>query len=210
MIPNGIDAGEFIPASDEQKRLARAKLGIPEGEFVIGGVGRLVAQKNFSLIPEIAAQIRAGDRKLVFVIAGSGPQEAALQAQAVALGVEKRVRFLGHIADRVTLYHALDALLMPSNFEGTPMALLEAMAASLPVVASGVDGIGEVCTNGVDALLVPPGDVKAFTTALEQLVRDADLCEVLGANARRTILARYDIRALVRQIEMLYEEVLAG
>lgn len=208
MIPNGIDAGEFIPASDEQKRLARAKLGIPEGEFVIGGVGRLVAQKNFSLIPEIAAQIRAWDRKLVFVIAGSGPQEAELRAQAVALGVEKRVRFLGHIADRAALYHAFDALLMPSNFEGTPMTLLEAMASSLPVVASGVDGIAEVCTNGVDALLIPPGEARAFTTALEQLIQEPCLREVLGANARRTILAHYDIRGLVRQVERLYEEIL--
>jgi len=208
MIPNGIDAGEFIPASEEQKRLARAKLGILEGDFVIGGVGRLVAQKNFSLIPEIAAQIRAGDRKLVFVIAGSGPQEAALQAQAAALGVQKNVRFLGHVADRVTLYHALDALLMPSNFEGTPMALLEAMAASLPVVASGVDGIAEVCTNGVDALLVPPGDAKVFMAALEQLIQEPGLRELLGANARRTILSRYDIRSLVRQVERLYEEIL--
>jgi len=208
MIPNGIDAGEFIPVSEEQKRLARAKLGIPDGEFVIGGVGRLVAQKNFSLILEIAAQIRAGDRKLVFVIAGSGPQEAELRAQTVALGVEKRVRFLGHILDRVTLYHALDALLMPSNFEGTPMTLLEAMASSLPVVASGVDGIAEVCTNGVDALLIPPGDARAFTTALEQLIQEPGLREVLGANARRTILAHYDIRGLVRQVERLYEEIL--
>jgi glycosyltransferase involved in cell wall biosynthesis len=167
-----------------------------------------VAQKNFSLIPEIAAQIRAGDRKLVFVIAGSGPQEAELRAQAVALGVEKRVRFLGHIADRAALYHAFDALLMPSNFEGTPMTLLEAMASSLPVVASGVDGIAEVCTNGVDALLIPPGEARAFTTALEQLIQEPCLREVLGANARRTILAHYDIRGLVRQVERLYEEIL--
>jgi glycosyltransferase involved in cell wall biosynthesis len=208
MIPNGIDALEFMPASEEQKQLARAKLGIPEGDFVIGGVGRLVGQKNFRLIPEIAARIRVGGRKLVFVIAGSGPQEAELRAQAVALGVEKRVHFLGHISDRVTLYHALDALLMPSNFEGTPMTLLEAMASSLPVVASGVDGIAEVCTNGVDALLIPPGDARAFTTALEQLIQESCLREVLGANARRTILAHYDIRGLVRQVERLYEEIL--
>ncbi len=210
MIPNGIDAREFMPATQEQKYLARAKLGIAEGDFVIGGVGRLVAQKNFGLLLDIAARLKNENQKILFVIAGSGPQETELRAQAANLGVEHRVRLLGHVSDRVSLYHAFDALLMPSNFEGTPMTLLEAMASGLPVVASRVDGIAEVCTSGFDALLLPPGDAPAFTSALERLIQDAGLREALSVNARRTILSRYDIHFLVRQVEELYEEVLAG
>ena len=104
----------------------------------------------------------------------------------------------------------MDALLMPSDFEGTPMTLLEAMASGLPVIASGVDGIAEVCTDGHDALLVPPGDLHGYVAALRQIINNKDLRLILGTNARQTILARYEIRSLVRRIESIYDEILSN
>jgi glycosyltransferase involved in cell wall biosynthesis len=208
MIPNGIDAGEFKPGIDSQKSTARKVHGLPIDTFVIGGVGRLVPQKNFAVFLEVASQVIAKNPEVIFVIAGTGPQEEALIAMAVALGVADHVRFLGHVTDRVSLYHALDVLLMTSNFEGTPMTLLEAMACGLPVIASAVDGIAEVCTNEKDALLVPPRYVQGFVSALERMLGEEVLARKLGKNARATILESYEIQGLVRRIEVLYETVL--
>jgi len=208
MIPNGVDATTFHPPGDEERRAARLKMGLPEGNFVIGGVGRLVAQKNFSLFLEVAATVIKSHPEVNFLIAGSGPLEGELHRQVQALGLTGKVFFSGHVTDRLALFHALDALLMPSIFEGTPMTLLEAMASGLPVVASSVDGIGEVCTHGVDALLVRQGDGKGFLHALQRILDDDTLGKRLGANARQTILARYEIRMLTRKIEDLYTVVL--
>ena len=210
MIPNGIDTEVFSPASAGAREAARAALGIPRDGLVIGGVGRLVAQKNFALFLEVAARVLAGHPSVLFVIAGTGPQEEALKEKVASLGISHRVRFLGHVSDRLALYHAFDALLMTSDFEGTPMVLLEAMSCGLPVVASAVDGIAEVCTDGHDALLIAPGDVAGFATALEGKLQDDGLMATLGRNARNTILERYEIRHLVRRIESIYEEVLVA
>ncbi len=209
-IPNGIDTEVFSPASAGAREAARAALGIPRDGLVIGGVGRLVAQKNFALFLEVVARVIAGHPSVLFVIAGTGPQEEALKEKVASLGISHRVRFLWHVSDRLALYHAFDALLMTSAFEGTPMVLLEAMSCGLPVLASAVDGIAEVCTNGHDAILLPPGDAAGFTGALEGMLQDDGLRATLGGNARNTILERYEIRHLVRRIEGIYEEVLVA
>jgi glycosyltransferase involved in cell wall biosynthesis len=208
MIPNGIDVEEFKPGIHSQKSSARKAQGLPHDAFVIGGVGRLVPQKNFAVFLDVVAQVIAKNPQVIFVIAGTGPQEAALKAKADTLGLGEHVRFLGHVTDRISLYHAIDVLLMTSDFEGTPMTLLEAMASGLPVVASAVDGVAEVCGNERDALLVPARDVKGFVSALERLMGDEEVAKRLGANARATILKCYEIRWLVRRIETLYETVL--
>ena len=209
MVPNGIDAEMFVPVGEEARRAAKASFGLSEESFVIGGVGRLVPQKNFSLFLEAAASIAPRYPKVIFVIAGSGPLEPVLRKQTQRLGILDNIRFLGHVSDRTRLYHALDALLMPSDFEGTPMTLLESMASGLPVVASSVDGIAEVCTHGENALLVRCRDVPGFVIAIEQVISRPELRAHLGRNARHTILDRYEIRNLVRRVEVISESVLA-
>ena len=209
-LSNGIDSQSFLPAKEGQMALAKSALGLPSDALVIGGMGRLVPQKNFSRFLDVAARVLSETPSAVFVIAGTGPQEEELKAKAALLGINERVRFLGHVSDRLSLYYAFDALLMTSDFEGTPMVLLEAMSCGLPVVASAVDGIAEVCTDGHDALLLPPGDVAGFATALKDILQDDGLRATLGRNARDSILERYEIRHLVRRIEGIYEEVLGN
>lgn len=209
-LPNGIDAEMFHPATLEQSKAARASLKLPEDAFVVGGVGRLAEVKNLKVFLEAAAGFLKRHPKTIFVIAGTGPLEAELRELAESLGVVGSVNFLGHVSDRVELYRALDALLITSDSEGTPMTLLEAMSFGLPVVSSAVGGIPEACTHEKDALLVPPRDVPGFTAALERVLREEGLAERLGKNARATILERYEIRMLVRSIEGIYREVLGG
>lgn len=207
-LSNGIDATAFLPADEGMRSQSRSGLNLPSEAFVIGGMGRLVPQKNFTRFLEVAALLFESNPRAFFVIAGTGPQEEELKARAVSLGIGDRVRFLGHVTDRLALYHSFDALLMTSDFEGTPMVLLEAMSCGLPVVASAVDGIAEVCTNGNDALLVAPGDSAGFAASLERVLRESSLREELGRNARATVLERYEIRKLTARIEALYDEIL--
>ena len=209
-LSNSVNAEIFVPSDEEKTQCAKKTLGIPPDAFVIGGVGRFVQQKNFSCFLDVAAQLIQKQSDLAFIIAGAGPQGQMLRDKAASLGISGSVRFLGHVSDRMSLYHCMDALLMPSDFEGTPMTLLEAMASGLPVIASGVDGIAEVCTDGHDALLVPPGDLHGYVAALRQIINNKDLRLILGTNARQTILARYEIRSLVRRIESIYDEILSN
>lgn len=208
VLSNGIDAHAFVPDAGMKRSQAKVELGLPADAFVIGGMGRLVAQKNFSRFLDVAARFLSMHPFSCFVIAGTGPQEEELLAKALSLGIRDRVCFLGHVSDRLALYHAFDALLITSDFEGTPMVLLEAMACGLPVVASAVDGIGEVCTNNRDALLVAPGDTAGFAISLGHLLKDAALREEFGKNARATVLERYEIRGLTARIESLYDDIL--
>lgn len=210
MIPNGIDAEVFMPASELQREESRDAWRIPRESYVIGGVGRLVAQKNFSLFMDVAARVLSKNPSAMFVIAGTGREGGALKRKAEVLGISDRVRFLGHVSDRLSLYHAFDALLMTSDFEGTPMVLLEAMSCGLPVVATAVDGIAEVCTNGCDALLLPPGDIAGFAAALKGMLQDDGMRASLGRNARNTILKHYEIRHVVRRIEGIYNDILGN
>jgi glycosyltransferase involved in cell wall biosynthesis len=210
MIPNGIDTEMFRSATLEQKRSARLALHLAPENFVIGGVGRLVPQKNFSLFLKVAAGVARDYPEVVFLIAGTGPLESQLSAEAKTLGICDHVRFLGHVSDRVTLYHALDAMLMTSDFEGTPMTLLEAMASGVPVVASSVDGVAEVCIHGKSALLASPGDFGNFEKALSCLIEEESLRKTLGVAGRRAVVERYDIRGIARRIEEIYGEVLRG
>jgi glycosyltransferase involved in cell wall biosynthesis len=209
LIPNGIDTEEFHPPSNDAREDARKRLRIPLDAFVIGGVGRLVLQKNFDLFLEVAAGILASRSEVLFLIAGTGPLEVDLKAKADRLGIADKVRFLGHVEDRVGLYHALDVLLMTSDFEGTPMVLLEAMACGLPIVASAVDGIAEVCTRGHDAFLGAPGDPGEFSKGLSFLIEHPEVMDALALNARQTVIQGYDIRRLARCVEDVYDSLLS-
>ena len=209
LIPNGIDTNEFrIPSAGEREQ-ARSTLGIASDAFVIGGVGRLVPQKNFDLFLEVAARCLAARPELYFVIAGTGPLEANLKAEADKLGLADKVRLLGHVEDRVGLYHAMDVFLMTSDFEGTPMVLLEAMASGLPVVASAVDGIAEVCVHGHDALLVESANPGAFFRALSAIIKSPERMRTLASNARKTVTDGYEIRRIACRVGDIYDAVLS-
>ena len=210
MIPNGIDTEMFHPARDQEWQNARDAIGLPREAFVIGGVGRLVPQKNFRCFLDVAKRILQTHPGVIFVIAGTGPEELQLKALAASLGISESVRLLGHISDRVRLYHALDALLLTSDFEGTPLSLLEAMSSGVPVVASAVDGVAEVCADGKDALLVSPRDAESFRKALCCVIEEDSLRETLSVAGRRTVSERYDIRGIARRVEEVYAEILGG
>ena len=208
LIWNGAPLDEFAPVAPEVARAARRALGVAEDAVVVGTIGRLNEQKGHRYLVEAAAALLPSRPKAQVVIVGDGDQMDALRAQATGLGLASRVTFAGHRADVPALLGAIDVFAISSTYEGTPLALFEAMAAGKAIVSTAVDGCREVLEDGATALLVPPRDAAALAAALGRVVDDAPLRRSLADNARKAS-TRYDIRACVAGMEALYDEVLA-
>jgi glycosyltransferase involved in cell wall biosynthesis len=208
VIWNGAPLAEFAPVSPDQAARTRAALGLPSEALVIGTIGRLNEQKGHRYLIEAAPAVFARHAQARLLIVGDGDLSLPLRRQAEALGIGDRVLFAGHRSDVRELLGAIDVVCLPSLYEGTPLALFEAMAAARPIVASAVDGCAEILADRVTGLLVPPRDPRALGEALLRLLDAPALRAQLGAAAR--LASRdYDIDQTVRRIEALYEEVLA-
>jgi glycosyltransferase involved in cell wall biosynthesis len=208
LIWNGAPLDEFAPVAPDVARAARRSLGLAEDALVVGTIGRLNEQKGHRYLVEAAAALLPSRPKAHVVIVGDGDQMDALKAQAASRGLGARITFAGHRADVPALLGAIDVFAISSTYEGTPLALFEAMAAGKAIVSTAVDGCREVLEDGVTALLVPPRDGAALAAALGRVVDDAALRLSLADNARKAS-TRYDIRTCVAGMEALYDEVLA-
>ncbi len=209
LIWNGAPLDEFAPAGPERARRVRRELGLPENGPVVGSIGRLNAQKGHRFLLEAAAPLCRRQDDLRVLVVGDGDLMEELRGQAAGLGVADRVVFAGHRTDVPDLLAALDVFCISSLYEGTPLALFEAMAAGRAVVSTAVDGCREILEDGVSGLLVPPGDAAALEAALDRVLADAGLRDSLGRRALEASRA-YDVRSCVRQMEALYDEILAG
>jgi glycosyltransferase involved in cell wall biosynthesis len=208
LIWNGAPLDEFAPVAPDVARAARRSLGVADDALVVGTIGRLNEQKGHRYLVEAAAALLPSRPKAHVVIAGDGDQMDALKTQAAALGLASRITLAGHRADVPALLGAIDVFAISSTYEGTPLALFEAMAAGKAIVSTAVDGCREVLEDGVTALLVPPRDGAALAAALGRVVDDAALRCSLADNAGKAS-TRYDIRTCVAGMEALYDEVLA-
>ncbi len=204
---NGVDVDAFHRPSGEARTAFRARWGLKAEDFVIGGVGRLVPQKDFATFLRAAALVAEKSPNARFIIFGEGPEEAELKAFAARLGLGDRVHFAGYVADRQAVYGAMDALLLSSRYEGTPMVLLEAMAAETPICATAVDGTAEILDSGETALLFPPGDPQAAAEAVLQMQNPA-VAEKLSRAARVRVRENFSAKSLCGRLEDLYREAL--
>jgi glycosyltransferase involved in cell wall biosynthesis len=165
---------------------------------------RLDAQKGHDSLLAAAAEIP----EAVFVLAGDGPERGRLEALAERLGVSERVRFLGRRTDVPELLAACDIFALPSLYEGSSLAVLEAMAARRAIVSSAIPGTDELIEDGRDGLLVAPGDAPGLTTALRRLLADVQLREGLAAAARRRVEAEFSRERMAARVTAAYEELL--
>ena len=201
----GVPLEEFSrPRSTAEIDEARRQLGIPAGTLTIGTVTRLMPSKGNEYLVAAAADIARDLPDARIYIAGEGDLQAPLEAQARALGLGERLVFLGFQRDVAAVLSALDLVVFPSLWEGTPLTAFEALAMGKPIVATDADGLADILTNGVDARIVPRRDAAALARAVVTLARDDDARASLGAAARATG-ARYDIDVFVRKMERLYE-----
>lgn len=204
-IPNGVPPTP--PASEADKR---TELGIPPDAFVVGSVGALRPQKAFDVLIRAAAILRRRLPELHVAIVGPGSaaDREAVSSLSAELGLTDNVHLLGARSDVAQLLQAFDVAAVSSDFEGTPLSVLEYMEAALPVVATRVGGIPEMVTDGVEGLLVDPRDPEALAEALLRLARDPERRAEMGARGRERRRREFDIDTTVRAIEELYEQLL--
>jgi glycosyltransferase involved in cell wall biosynthesis len=154
-------------------------------------VGRLVYQKGHEYLVQAMQTLARQFPTLQAVICGEGPLRGQLEAQVGRLGLEKSVHLLGNRLDIGRCLSAADIFVLPSRWEGLPVALLEAMDAGLPVVATRVEGVEEVVEDGEQGVLVPPEDARVLADSIGQLVLEPDRRARMGAAARARIRATY-------------------
>jgi glycosyltransferase involved in cell wall biosynthesis len=204
VMPVGADP---TPVKPVEAAAAREQLGLEAGRPLVVSVGRLDPQKGFDVLVEATARMN-GSSPPVVVICGEGPARHDLEDRIEALGLGGRVRLLGNRKDAKALIAAADAFCMPSRWEGSPLALHEALAAGRPVVAAAVGGIPELLTFGQAGLLVPPEDPGALAAAVGRVLSDRSLAERLGARALEAAEAWPDAATTARKVADLYETIL--
>ncbi len=194
-IPNGIAVGAppVRPLSTHGARPVR---------FIT--VGRLAAVKNVGMLLEAFAQVVAAHPQVSLRIVGDGPERARLEQQAAQLGVAKQVDFAGFRSDTDALLGAADAFVLASISEGIPMAVLEAMRAALPVVATRVGGIPNTVADGATGILVESRDVAGLAGALTRIVTERAAAEVMGRAGFERVAALFSMDAMVSGYERLY------
>jgi glycosyltransferase involved in cell wall biosynthesis len=205
VVVNGVDVAALDAAAPGEA--VRRDLGLPAEAPVIGLVGRLDHWgKGHQELFTALAQIHAS-HPVHALIVGGGRREDEVRQLAVSLGLAESVHFLGPRRDVPDLLNAMDIFVLPSYSEGVSLALLEAMAAGLPVIATAVGGTPEVVTDGVTGLLIPPRDPAALAGALERLLNDPAWAKQLGAKARVHVRQHFSLDRPGREINGIYEEL---
>jgi glycosyltransferase involved in cell wall biosynthesis len=186
---------------------ARRALGVDGAARLAGWVGRLSVEKGADLFVDAFAKLAMSDAEAVLI--GDGAERARVEAHAAAAGVAARVRFVGQRSRAAQLLTAFDVLVLSSRTEGTPMVLLEAMAAGVPVVAFAVGGVGRL----IDAScgwLVPAGDTRALSEAISEALMQADEAKARARVAQRVLEERFGAARWLDELDALWERVVAA
>ena len=208
LIYNGVDVKRFLQEySREEIDLIKRSYGLKGGP-VVGTIGRLSPVKGQKFFIEAMKDVIAKSPDVEGIVVGDGPEENALKDLARSLGIEGHVHFFKSDPDTYKYLSVMDVFVFPSIKEGLGMALLEALVAKRPCVASDIGGISDVIKNGFNGLLVPVGDVSAITGAVLHLLEDESLKKKIGANGRNTVSERFSIDLMATKILELYKEVL--
>ena len=206
-IPNGVPVG---PATDPAaRRRLRARFGLPGDCDVVASIGRLAPEKRPDLFVAAAERILRARPGAYFVLFGEGPERPRLERLVRGRGLASRVLFAGLVADVPEVCAGLSLVLHCSDTEGTPRAVLHAMGAGVPVVATAVGGVPQLITDGVEGALVPRGDAGALARAALRLLADPGARERSGRRARERACAEFTVDAMRRRTEAAYRRALA-
>ena len=207
VIPNGIPLRKA--AADDVRRVRADLSGGDRFTEIVGTVGRLERRKGLPVLLEAIKELAPGRPGLGLCLVGEGPLRDDLEERARALGIADRVHFAGRREDVPAVLGALDVFALPSHTEGLSIALLEAAGAGRPIVATDIGGNPEVVRDGLNGLLVPPGDPRALARALAAILDDRPRAAAIGARAGRDVRERFSAEGMVRAIESLYADLLA-
>jgi glycosyltransferase involved in cell wall biosynthesis len=199
-----------IPVPPAEVASLRARLGLPPGARILLTIGRLSREKGHRDLVRAIHVLRALRQELEFrlVIVGDGPERAGIRTLTSALGLEGEVLLAGHQSNVQPFYALADLFVLPSRSEGSPNVLLEAMAAGVPVVSTGVGGVPEIVRHGESALLVKAGDTRAMAEAILRLLQDSGLARSLAQAASQAVSRNHTPEGYLRALVELYQEVL--
>lgn len=207
VVDNGVDMA--VHADRARRTELRASLGFSAGDQVIGTVGRLNEVKRQDLLLRAFALLAGAHPQARLLLVGDGPERQALQALALALKLHDRVVFAGYQSRTEDYLAAMDVFALSSRHEGLPLALLEAWATGLPVVASAVGGIPQVVRDGHNGLLFPSGEAAALAIALKRLLEEPLTASHLGAAGRDTVRDGYSLDLTADRYDTHYRAALA-
>ena len=198
VVPNGVEVARFadLPRS------------VRPGEGRLLCAARLVPQKGIDVLLHAVSMVRATLAGVTLAVLGDGPERQALASLAERLGLGSAVEFRGAVKDVAPYLAQAGIFVLPSRFEGFPLALLEAISAGLPVVATEVDGNVDIVRNGVDGLLVPPDDPSALANALLRLLHEPGLATQLGDAARLRAASCFDVDRMVERTVDVFRHAL--
>jgi glycosyltransferase involved in cell wall biosynthesis len=202
-----LDARTTAPAGAREEE--RARLGLPPDRFAVGWLGRMTDIKRVDVLLDAFAELRGRGVDAALVLVGDGPLRLQLEQRAADLGIADATHFVGYRADVAPLYAGLDAVALSSANEGTPVAVIEALAAGVPAVSTEVGGVSDVVVDGKSGFLVPAGDAEGMAERLAILAADASLRTEMGAFGSEWVRSRYSVPRLVADIDTLYRSLLA-
>jgi L-malate glycosyltransferase len=214
VIRNGLsDAAERAALDDDGRAKQRAallrELNLDEGAKLIGLVARLQPVKGHRYFIEAAGRIAAVEPNAHFLLVGDGALRREIEEQAERLGVKHRVHLLGDRKDAASIAAGFDVAALASLHEGLPNAVMEAMAAGAPVVATAVGGTTELVIDGATGFLAPPADAEAMARRILDALRDPDRSARMAAQGRRRVLSQFGMRLMIESVERLYDEMYA-
>ena len=207
VLPNAIEPVQRTSAAEIDS--FRRELAVPKDTLLIGVVARLTPQKGISYLLEALASLPSLPAPPHCIIVGDGILRSALEQERDRLGLAERVHFLGHRRDIALILSALDLFVLPSLYEGLSLALLEAMSAGVPVVATAVSGSQEIIVDGKNGFLVPPADSAALAQRMYWVLTHPEKRGQIARRGRETVRQHFTIDAIAGQYEAIYSRLLA-
>lgn len=208
-VLNGVDCDVFRPRADSRAE-KRKEFGLSESDFLVGTVAVFRKQKRLDLWLDVARRLALEHDNVYFLLVGDGPEMPLVRRLVAEYGLTSRVHLPGLKSDVRSFYCAMDVFFMSSDFEGLPVALLEAIACQTPVVATAVGGIGEVIQSDSQGLLANKGDWQELLRHLRRLLVDPGLRDDIAEQGRRRVLLAFSLATMAQELERLYLEVSGG
>ena len=206
VVVNGVDTDCFHPSND--RAAARRALAVPVDDCLILAAARFSIEKNLETLLQAFALVAVEHSKARLWLVGDGPERQMLEGLAHQLGIDSKIRFFGFRNDVAELLRAADVFTLTSLSEGLSVALLEAAASGLPIVATDVGGNREIVNPPECGLIVPPRDPRALAAAYLQLLRDPATCAQIGTRARARIIDQFSLQRMVEEYSRLYKQLL--
>jgi glycosyltransferase involved in cell wall biosynthesis len=212
VIPLGLDLSAFVEKSNESRLKARKKLSLSSDEVAIGIIGRLAPIKDHHFFLDAIELVLSKTKiKIRVFIVGDGTEKFSIQERVNEINSKYpgKIKMTSWIREMVPIYHALDLVCLSSKNEGTPVSLIEAQAAGLPVLSNDVGGVRDIVKNGKSGYIVPKNNLQAYTEKLLELIESPELRTQMGGCQKDEILKRYQYQRLVDDMRQYYNKLIA-